>query len=100
MKHRIVGRYAVVLPEQRHVLQNLEHGLTRGLVGALQLDDDEVADLVLGQNVNEALRARVVRQLVVHFHQRQAGLKHVELLGQPVANVAFLGHAESPGINQ
>jgi hypothetical protein len=36
---------------------------------------------------------------VVHLHQCQAGLKHVEFLGKSVAYFAFFGHVDPTGIN-
>ena len=63
-----------------------------GLIGPLQLDDNQVAELVPGQNVNEALRADIVRQLVIDLDESKTGFKNVQRRTEMIANVAFFGH--------
>jgi len=91
-----VRRKAVLLPEQRHVFEDLEQGLAGGLVGSLQLDDDQIAESVPGQNVDKALCADIVRQLVVDLYESEPRFELLQLLGQLVTDDVFFRHRGCP----
>src|SRR5437868_8262803 len=78
--------------EQGYVLENLEQRLPGRLIGPLQFDNDEGAEPVARQDIDEAFGSHSVRKLVVHFDESESGLKDVERGAQLVTDNVLARH--------